>query len=87
MRYVNDRKRSTSTGARDGRSALWPFQSLWSNLLAVVLLATFFLPWSQIGTLGEVLSYVIPLSLAVSIGAIELARRSGRTLPPANLSD
>lgn len=74
-------------GDRDRRPVMRPFQSLWSNLLAVALLATFFVPWSRAGTLGEVLSYVIPLSLAASIFAIELARRSEPTSPPASSNE
>ena len=65
-----DRGLSTSSGAQAKRRR----HSVWSYVALGVFVATFFVPWSRAGTLGDVLSYLVPLALAFTILAIEHAR-------------
>lgn len=59
--------------------------NVWSCVLTVVFLTTFFVPWSRAGAWGEVLSYVVPLSLGLGIFVSARARPT-RRIDPADRS-
>jgi formate hydrogenlyase subunit 4 len=61
---------STSSGAHANRRR----HSVSSYVLLGFFVATFFVPWSRAGTFGEVLSYLVPLTLAFTMLSIEHAR-------------
>jgi hypothetical protein len=61
---------STSSGANANRRR----HRVWSYVALGVFVATFFVPWSRVGAIGEVLSYLVPLTLAFVMLWIEHTR-------------